>query len=85
MRGAPMRSPMGDARLYGMPVHGMHAYRRDTPMIGTPMSTPMRWPMGDARLWERAIIVATKVAIQMTGRLPIGRVVGGEVVMGGNR
>ena len=48
-------------------------------------STPMRWPMGDARLWEGAIIVATKVAIQMTGRLPIGRVVGGEVVMGGNR
>src|SRR2546429_4591940 len=45
---ARLRSPMGDARLHGMPVYGMHAFRRGTPMTGT----PMRWSMGDARLGE---------------------------------
>jgi hypothetical protein len=40
---------MGDARLYGMPVRGMHAYRRGTPLRweihAYRRGTPMRWEM----------------------------------------
>jgi hypothetical protein len=36
---------MGDARLYEMPVHGMHAYEH-------------AYEMGDARLWRYAYEMA---------------------------